>query len=952
MSTASRAERRFARGLVVALCLVGLVATGCGERRSRQQSELGYTYLEIGRVNEAEEAFRRALELDPGNVSAREGSARCLALQQKPEEALAAYMDVLERDPLRDPAYYETVRLLAVLGRPGEAEELARRYESVDAERGGILRAYVMRAGNRGRDAVELLAGLRGRFPQSVMVRLNLATAYVAVNDLPAAEAELRSIIDELDPNSAQARMALVEVFHKQGKIGELITQLRTMAEQRPADIGVRLALARSLLDSGEIEEAESIARPILEDIPESAWANYVVGSCLVARQAYADAIPYLQTAAQGLPDQDAVTERLAFARRGGADTPVAVASPEPGAPDAPTPVPAQATWRDLWASARLRDLLDARAAVLASGAADARETLTLAAVFSGANAIAEELATGLPDDSSVRAYLGALKEREPARFREVMDQWPKSEDARGILRENALGFGLMLIGARGQASAVLSECVRRWPENGVALYNMGSMYRAAGMPQFAAQVFDRLLLLAPENLEARRLRFSALLDAGNLEEARSAAELTYSLFPTDKSAILDLARIYHLYGETALSLNVLQKGIRSLPDDPTLLLSLSDAHLLAGEPQTAADLLAQVQPPAELATRFAMARALAAADLGDWDTVARECAAVAADERPLSMRPLYAAALAQAGRAAEAVAALDGGGDALGLFSAALGATVGGLTEEDRALAQALSQDRDALSAYGHGLSCALVNLHPSALQAFERAAQAAPKSPRLVSLKMASLTEGKGIRDREQRARALAENHADLPAAWIGLTRFYEFEKSPDKERAALDRAYEVGASDPDVLRLRAQFMERMGNLGEAQESYRRLAALLPEDPAVMNNLAYMILENRGDLNEALALAQGAIERLGNNPHVLHTLGLAELRAGQLDGAERHLAMAVEMRPGDPTLLLDFGQLLVARGREEDGRRYAQVALFYAERLGLNFPRHAEARALAGSE
>jgi len=56
--------------------------------------------------------------------------------------------------------------------------------------------------------------------------------------------------------------------------------------------------------------------------------------------------------------------------------------------------------------------------------------------------------------------------------------------------------------------------------------------------------------------------------------------------------------------------------------------------------------------------------------------------------------------------------------------------------------------------------------------------------------------------------------------------------------------------------------------------------------------------------------------------------------------------------MRPGDPTLLLDFGALLIEKGEKEAGQRHIRLAIEYANRLGLDFPRKAEAESLVAAE
>ena len=126
-------------------------------------------------------------------------------------------------------------------------------------------------------------------------------------------------------------------------------------------------------------------------------------------------------------------------------------------------------------------------------------------------------------------------------------------------------------------------------------------------------------------------------------------------------------------------------------------------------------------------------------------------------------------------------------------------------------------------------------------------------------------------------------------------------------------------------------------------------RLLALIPGRPDIQNNLAYSLLQTGGDPKQALDLAQQAAEKMKLNPHVLHTLGLAQLRNEDIAGARKSLVTALELRPGDPTLLLDLGQALIAEGRAEDGKRQVAAALTYADRLGLDFPRRAEAEAIA---
>ncbi|MEA3365963.1 MAG: tetratricopeptide repeat protein, partial [Candidatus Hydrogenedentes bacterium] len=315
----SEITRRHAQilGVGFIVCVLVVMATGCSGRRSQQQTDIGNTFLGIGKIAEARQAFEKALALNPENTQAELGLARCLAAQDNLDTALEHYQTVIAREPSLEAAYIEAARILLQRERNAEAEELAEAYAKIEAQKGGILQASVLRTTGRTDEAVVLLEDLSEKFPESVDVRIHLASAHMNAGADAKAVEILENILERLDPDSLSARMKLVEVYQKQGKIDEIVAQFREMVDQNPDDMGLPLALARSLVNQGEYEEAEEIGRSVLSELPESGWANYVVGACLLARGQHKEAIPYLQTATQALPDFESVRERLALARSG-----------------------------------------------------------------------------------------------------------------------------------------------------------------------------------------------------------------------------------------------------------------------------------------------------------------------------------------------------------------------------------------------------------------------------------------------------------------------------------------------------------------------------------------------------------------------------------------------------------------------------------------------------------
>ncbi|MBM3288882.1 MAG: hypothetical protein FJY92_01900, partial [Candidatus Hydrogenedentes bacterium] len=188
-------------------------------------------------------------------------------------------------------------------------------------------------------------------------------------------------------------------------------------------------------------------------------------------------------------------------------------------------------------------------------------------------------------------------------------------------------------------------------------------------------------------------------------------------------------------------------------------------------------------------------------------------------------------------------------------------------------------------------------------------------------------------------------------MASAWIGQAAVQAAIRDADGQKASLDKATEVEPANAQVWRQLAQFYSEKSDYAALLDASRHVFELMPDDPYVANNVAYCILQTNGDANEALGLAQKAYEKLPRNAEVIHTLGLAQVRAGDAAEARKNLTAALEMRPGDPTLMLDFGKLLIDQGEAEDGKTNIRLALQYAEQLGLDFPRKAEAEAAAAA-
>ncbi len=943
--------------VLAGVCIVAW--TGCSERRSRQSVQEGDTYFGLHNYAEASAAYRKALEADPENAAAHRGLARVLARQDKIDEALEAYGKAIETDPEYRAAYVEMARLQMSHGRIEGAEETARKLQAVHAEGGDLLLANLYLDSGRVPEAVELLETRRDQDPESAAVAVALSQAYVAAGRLPDAETTLKGVLEGQADDAESAvplRMALIDVYRAQGKAAAMVDELKTLAKERPDDLDLKLVLARSLLEIDRYDDAESLAAPVLARRPDSGWANFIVGSCLLARQQFADAIPYLETAARAMPNQPVVEQKLALARSGesqdrGTETAEAGEDSAPG-----TSAPARARlgdgWEDLWRSGQLVRLVEERRRVLddAGPAEEAREALVLAALATGRQEALDEVLPRLADGSPLAVYARALASKDFKGAIQALEPW-KGTAEKQVLYLNGVGLAAALAGARGQALLILAKVTGEHPENAAGLHILADVYRAARMPEFAERVLQKMLERYPENIEARQMLFQVYMNNDKLTEARAAAESSYLLFPDRRETILSLVHVYMRSGQMALAQQVLDNGLKALPNEPMLHLAQAELRLCQGRAAEAREALARAGETPEIDTLRRPVLAMSLAQENDWAGLAKLTDRLDPDSMNVPTLFLRLAALVQEGRTEEAAALLREDAirarlDRRGtIVQQALGIPAPGIEPSDERVAARLASDPEALTLYAYGMACREAGLPEAALEAFKKTAERVGDHPILVALQLGALAASPSIEDKQAVGREYVEKHPDMAEAWLGLAELRRRAEDVSGAVEALDRARELDPDSREVWLQRASFAEKQQNEDMAIEAYRRLIDLMPNSPAFQNNYAYHLLQRQGDLDTALEAAQAAAQGLPRNPSVLHTLGLAQLRKNDVQSAHDNLRMAVEMRPGDPTLLLDYGQALIALDRVEEGRQKVDLALQLADVFGLDFPRRAEA-------
>jgi tetratricopeptide (TPR) repeat protein len=119
-------------------------------------------------------------------------------------------------------------------------------------------------------------------------------------------------------------------------------------------------------------------------------------------------------------------------------------------------------------------------------------------------------------------------------------------------------------------------------------------------------------------------------------------------------------------------------------------------------------------------------------------------------------------------------------------------------------------------------------------------------------------------------------------------------------------------------------------MQNKQEVARKYYELSIKTdPNNPLALNNLAYLITQSNGDLNQALTYAQRAKQRLPEHAEINDTLGWIYLKKNLTDEAIDTFKTLVVKVPQSPTYHYHYAMALMQKGDRESAKKECVSAL-----------------------
>jgi tetratricopeptide (TPR) repeat protein len=122
-----------------------------------------------------------------------------------------------------------------------------------------------------------------------------------------------------------------------------------------------------------------------------------------------------------------------------------------------------------------------------------------------------------------------------------------------------------------------------------------------------------------------------------------------------------------------------------------------------------------------------------------------------------------------------------------------------------------------------------------------------------------------------------------------------------------------------------------ERIKKWDKAEADFNTALAMSPNQPDVLNYLAYSWLVMDKNLQKAFSMLQTAVDERPGDAHILDSYGWALFKLGKYDDAVVFLEDANEMMPHDPTTNDHLGDVYWKLGRKREARFQWKRALFF---------------------
>ena len=141
-------------------------------------------------------------------------------------------------------------------------------------------------------------------------------------------------------------------------------------------------------------------------------------------------------------------------------------------------------------------------------------------------------------------------------------------------------------------------------------------------------------------------------------------------------------------------------------------------------------------------------------------------------------------------------------------------------------------------------------------------------------------------------------------------------------------LDEALERHPNDTDLLFSRVLLHDARGDMAGSEQDLRRIISANPQDARALNHLGYMLADRTTRYEEAMELLERAIAIAPDDPAIIDSVAWAQYKLGRYEEALQNLRRAYAAFP-DHEVASHLGEVLWVMGRQQEAMQVWTDAL-----------------------
>ena len=724
---------------------------------------------------------------------------------------------------------------------------------------------------------------------KSAAVHLQSAADYESKNDFASAIVEYRAAL-QLDPKLGEARIKLGDLHARNGDAQNAYREYVRAADTLPDNIDAQLKAGALLLLGNQFTDAKARAEKVLRLSPRHPGGLTLLGNALAGLNDMDGAMDRLNAAIQADPGEGTLLSNIGVLQLARGDRQMAEASFKKAVNAAPKRVETRVALAHFYRSqGRTAEAETVLKEALAVDPRSIQVNSNLAQLYieGGRTLEAESPLRTLADERKDASSLFTLADyytntNRPRQAAAILDKLAATKESYSLAKARLAAIDYT-DGRAAEAHAILNELLKREPNSRIGLVLKGRLLLMEKKPDEALAMAKAAIAADPERAaDGQFLLAQVYLSKGQVEDALDALRQTLKLDPRQIGAQIALARVYASKGQKLPAIEMAQQAVVSAPLNPEARLALVRAVLAAGDARRAE------QEIRSLVSRFPTS-----------SVVLAQVGALYLNRHDLpAAREAFTKALAIDPASSDALA---------GLVALDLG------TKDSR-----------------------------SAIARVETRLQAAPQDARAWYLAARSYAL---IGDVAQTERALMKTIALDPANVQAYAMIGDLFGMQGKLDLALQQFQIWTVRDPRSVAAHTMVglvLEKLNRPQEAQRAYERVLEFDRHAAIAANNLAWMLAEGGGNLDQATELAQTAKSQAPDQPAFNDTLGWIYYKKNLAEQSVSLFQQALDKDPENALTHFHLGMAYAKLG--EDSKAIA--ALKRALALDPQLSTAAEAR------